>query len=299
MMKRKRLSALYRTEQRYGYLMISPVVLGFCVLLVFPLLYELYMSLTDMQLNGVGDFVGLQNYVNLFNDPKYINGMKNTVVFAIGVVPVNVLLAIIFARMLHQQIRGVGLYRTIMFLPYITPVVVWAQVWKLILAGDTGILNNFLSMFGIEGTNWLFDMEMTMPMVIANVVLKGVGYNVVIFLSAMMSVPESYYEAAELDGAGSVTKFINITLPMISPTTFMVIIMTIIGAFKSFANIYNLTKGGPARTTQIIILYIYQNAFREYKFGYAAAASVVLFVIILLLTVTQWAMRRRMVYAED
>ena len=228
MMKRKRLSALYRTEQRYGYLMISPVVLGFCVLLVFPLLYELYMSLTDMQLNGVGDFVGLQNYVNLFNDPKYINSMKNTVVFAIGVVPVNVLLAII-----------------------------------------------------------------------ANVVLKGVGYNVVIFLSAMMSVPESYYEAAELDGAGSVTKFINITLPMISPTTFMVIIMTIIGAFKSFANIYNLTKGGPARTTQIIILYIYQNAFREYKFGYAAAASVVLFVIILLLTVTQWAMRRRMVYAED
>ena len=217
MMKRKRLSALYRTEQRYGYLMISPVVLGFCVLLVFPLLYELYMSLTDMQLNGVGDFVGLQNYVNLFNDPKYINSMKNTVVFAIGVVPVNVLLAIIFARMLHQQIRGVGLYRTIMFLPYITPVVVWAQVWKLILAGDTGILNNFLSMFGIEGTNWLFDMEMTMPMVIANVVLKGVGYNVVIFLSAMMSVPESYYEAAELDGAGSVTKFINITLPMISP----------------------------------------------------------------------------------
>ena len=299
MIKRKRVSRLYDSEQRYGYLMISPVVLGFCGLLVFPLLYEVYMSMTDMKLTGAGQFVGLQNYVDLMSDPKYLDSMKNTVVFALGVVPVNIVLAIIFARMLHQKIRGVGLYRTLMFLPYITPVVVWAQVWKLILAGDTGILNNVLSMFGIVGRNWLFDMEMTMPVVIANVVLKGVGYNVVIFLSAMMSVPESYYEAAELDGANSVDKFLNVTLPLISPTTFMVIIMTIIGAFKSFANIYNLTKGGPARTTQIIILYIYQKAFREFKFGYAAAASIILFVIILLLTVIQWAMRRRMVYAED
>lgn len=299
MRRRQKISRLYDSEQRYGYLMISPVVLGFCALLVFPLLYEVYMSMTDMKLSGEGQFIGLQNYTNLLNDPKYVDSMKNTVVFAIGVVPVNIILAIIFARMLHQKIRGVGLYRTLMFLPYITPVVVWAQVWKLILAGDTGIFNNLLSMFGIEGRNWLFDMEMTMPMVIANVVLKGVGYNVVIFLSAMMSVPESYYEAAELDGASTMDKFFHVTLPMISPTTFMVIIMTIIGAFKSFANIYNLTKGGPARTTQIIILYIYQKAFREFKFGYAAAASIILFAIILLLTAIQWAMRRRMVYAED
>ena len=288
-MKRKRLSALYRTEQRYGYLMISPVVLGFCVLLVFPLLYELYMSLTDMQLNGVGDFVGLQNYVNLFNDPKYINSMKNTVVFAIGVVPVNVLLAIIFARMLHQQIRGVGLYRTIMFLPYITPVVVWAQVWKLILAGDTGILNNFLSMFGIEGTNWLFDMEMTMPMVIANVVLKGVGYNVVIFLSAMMSVPESYYEAAELDGAGKLKQIWHITLPCILPSIITLTLLSIGKIFYSdFGLFYQVPRdsGMLYSTTNVIDTYVYRGLMKQGNIGMSSAAgvyqSVVGFVLVLL-----------------
>ncbi len=299
MTKKRTFSKLYASEQRYGYLMISPVVFGFCALLLFPLLYEVWMSLTDMELTSSGTFIGLQNYFALFEDSKYLDSMRNTLFFTLGVVPINIILAIILAQMLNQKLRGVGLYRTLIFLPYITPVVVWAQVWKLILSGDTGILNSFLSFFGIAGRNWLFDMEMTMPVVIGNVILKGVGYNMVIFLSAMMSVPTSYYEAAELDGANTVHRFLHVTLPMISPTTFMVVIMTIIGAFKSFANIYNLTSGGPARATQIIILFIYQKAFREFKFGYAAAASIVLFVLILILTIIQWSMRRRLIYAEE
>ena len=299
MTKKRTFSKLYASEQRYGYLMISPVVFGFCALLLFPLLYEVWMSLTDMELTSSGTFIGLQNYFALFEDSKYLDSMRNTLFFTLGVFPINIILAIILAQMLNQKLRGVGLYRTLIFLPYITPVVVWAQVWKLILSGDTGILNSFLSFFGIAGRNWLFDMEMTMPVVIGNVILKGVGYNMVIFLSAMMSVPTSYYEAAELDGANTVHRFLHVTLPMISPTTFMVVIMTIIGAFKSFANIYNLTSGGPARATQIIILFIYQKAFREFKFGYAAAASIVLFVLILILTIIQWSMRRRLIYAEE
>ena len=165
---------------------------------------------------------------------------------------------------------------------------------------QSGIVNKtILPLLGKDPIFWYNEPKYWPAILIFVNTWKGIGYGCLIYISAINGIDPTYYEAAELDGAGSVTKFINITLPMISPTTFMVIIMTIIGAFKSFANIYNLTKGGPARTTQIIILYIYQNAFREYKFGYAAAASVVLFVIILLLTVTQWAMRRRMVYAED
>lgn len=299
MNRKKKFSRLYASEERYGYLLISPVVLGFLFLLLFPLVYEVWMSLTDMELNSAGNFIGMKNYVDLFNDKKYLNSMKNTLVFTVGVVPFNIVFAIILAQMLNQKLKGCGIYRTLMFLPYITPVVVWAQVWKLILAGDTGVLNSFLNIFGIRGKNWLFDMKMTMPVVIANVIIKGVGYNMVIFLSAMMSVPKSYYEAAELDGANTVQKFLHVTLPMISPTTFMVVIMTIIGAFKSFANIYNLTAGGPARSTQIIILYIYQKAFREFKFGYAAAASIILFILILILTIIQWTLRRKMVYAEE
>lgn len=298
-MKRKKTSNLMKHEQKYAYLMISPVLLGFLCLLLFPLLYEVYMSCTNMSLNDSGVWIGAENYINLFSDSRYLNAMKNTVVFTLGVVPINVLSALVLAQVLNQKIRGVGVFRTLVFIPYITPVVVWATVWKLILSSDAGILNSFLGIFGITGQNWLFNMDLTMPVVILNVVLKGVGYNVVIFLSALMSVPVVYYEAAEIDGASIFSKFFKVTVPMISPTLFMVVIMTIIGAFKSFANVYNLTKGGPARITQIIVLYIYDKAFREYEFGYAAAASIVLFIIILFLTLIQWAMRKRLVYAEE
>ena len=235
----------------------------------------------------------------MFSDPSYVKAMRNTVLFTLGVVPINILCALVLAQLLHQKMRGVGLFRTLIFIPYITPVIVWAQVWKLIFSSDAGILNSFLNMLGIAGQNWLYDMDLTMLVVIGNVILKGVGYNVVIFLSALMGVPDVYYEAAEIDGANAFRKFFKVTIPMISPTLFMVIIMTVIGAFKSFANVYNLTKGGPARATQIIVIYIYEKAFREYRFGYAAAVSVVLFIIILALTLIQWAMRRRMVYAEE
>ena len=299
MRKKRPTSGLLLQEQRYAYGMIAPVVLGFLCFILFPLLYEFYMSCTNMTLTDPGTWVGLENYRTLVSDPKYVNSMEKTMLFMLGIVPLNILAALVLAQMLSQKLRGVGLFRTLVFIPYITPVIVWAQVWKLILSSDAGILNAILSAFGIQGRNWLFDMKLTMPVVILNYVLKNLGYNMIIFLSAMMSVPAIYYEAAELDGADRLNTFFRITLPVISPTTFMVIITTMIGAFKSFANLYNLTKGGPARSTQIIVLWIYQKAFREYKFGIAAAASVVLFLIILTLTLIQWALRRRMVYAED
>ncbi len=299
-MKKKHIrSGLLIQEQRYGYAMIAPVVLGFLCFIVFPLVYEIYMSGTNMTLTNPGNWVGFENYQTLAKDPKYLNAMRNTVVFTAGIVPVNILLALLLAQMLSQKIRGVGLYRTMIFIPYITPVIVWTQVWKLILSSDAGVLNAFLKVVGIQGRNWLFDMKWTMPVVIANYILKNVGYNMIIFLSAIMSVPNIYYEAAELEGAGKFSKFFRITLPLISPTTFMVVIMTIIGAFKSFSILYSLTGGGPARSTQIIIVWIYEKAFREYKFGIAAAASIILFLIILILTLIQWSMRRRMVYAEE
>lgn len=288
-----------KKEEIYGYLMVSPIILGFLCLILFPLIYEGYMGFTNIGLMGRGDWIGLENYEKLLEDKNYISSMKKTVVFALGVVPFNILFSLILAQMLNCRKRGVGVLRTVVFMPYITPVVVWALVWKLILSTDAGILNSFLEMLGIPGQRWLYSTQLTMPVVIATVVLKGVGYNMVIFLSALKSVPAVYYEAARIDGASPVNQFFHVTMPMISPTLFMVVIMTIIGAFKSFANVYNLTGGGPARATQIIILYIYQTAFREYKFGYAASMSVILFGIILVITLFQWSMRRRMVYAED
>ena len=218
MRKKRPTSGLLLKEQRYAYGMIAPVVLGFLCFILFQLLYEFYMSCTNMTLTDPGTWVGLENYRTLVSDPKYVNSMEKTMLFMLGIVPLNILAALVLAQMLSQKLRGVGLFRTLVFIPYITPVIVWAQVWKLILSSDAGILNAILSAFGIQGRNWLFDMKLTMPVVILNYVLKNLGYNMIIFLSAMMSVPAIYYEAAELDGADRLNTFFRITLPVISPT---------------------------------------------------------------------------------
>ena len=175
----------------------------------------------------------------------------------------------------------------------------WAIVWKLILSTDVGVLNSVLKLLGIAGPAWLYDMRLTMPVLIVNTVLKGVGLNMVIFLGALKSIPEVYYEAARIDGAKPLKAFIHVTLPMMSPTVFMATVMTIIASLKIFSNVYMLTNGGPAGSTELLVYYVYHKAFKEFKFGYAAAVAVILFLMILILTLVQWSLRRRLVYAEN
>jgi multiple sugar transport system permease protein len=280
--------------------MISPVVLGFLCLLTFPLLYEFYLSMTNAELLGNVQFIGLENYKTLFlEDPVFINSLKNSLYFTVVLVPINICLAIFLAALLNKNIPGVGVFRTLVFMPNITPIVVWAIVWKYILATDVGIVNSMLKAVGITGPAWLYNMRLTMPVLIINTVMKGVGLNMVLVLSALKSIPAVYYEAARIDGAAPGKTFFYITLPMLSPTIFMVVIMTVIGALKIFSNVYMLTGGGPARSTQLIVLFIYLKAFKEYQFAYAAAVAVIFFLIILCLTLIQWNLRRRFVYAEE
>lgn len=299
-MAKRPVSRLNREEKWYAYAMISPVVLGFFCLLLFPLLYEFYLSFTDTKLLGEAHFVGFENYVTLFTADKYfVKSMGNSIYFTVGVVALNVSTAIVLAVLLNKPLKSIGVFRTLVFMPNITPVVVWAIVWRYILSTDVGVLNGLLRMVGIEGPAWLFDMKLTMPVIIINTVMKGVGLNVVMILSALKSIPNVYYEAARIDGANELQQFKNVTIPLLSPTLFMVLVTTVIGAMKIFANVFVLTGGGPARTTQLIVMYIYHRAFKQYEFGYAAAISVVMFLILLGITMVQWSLRRKMVYAEN
>lgn len=301
MMGRKRkLSKLARQDSVSAYIMISPIVFGFFAMLLFPLLYEMYLSLTDAKLMGEATFVGFENYKTLFtNDPLFVKAIGNSIYFTFTLVPLNIILALLLATLLNKNVKGIGIFRTLVFMPNITPIIVWAIVWKLLLATDVGIINSYLRMVGITGPAWLYDMKLTMPVLIFNTLLKGVGLNMVIFLAALKAIPNVYYEAAKIDGAKPFRMFTNVTIPMLSPTIFMVLIMTVIGALKVFSNVYMLTGGGPANSTMMIVYYIYVKAFREFEFGYAAAIALVLFAVMLVLTLIQWKLRRKLVYAEE
>lgn len=297
---RPKKGGLRKNEKWYAYAMIAPVMFGFCFLLFGPLLYSFYMSLTDTTLLQGGKFLGLENYRQLFTrDPAFKNVLGNTLYFMVGLVPLNLTLSLSVAWLLSKRIRLVSLFRVLIFTPVVTSIVVWSIVWKYILAVDYGVVNGLLSAMGLERINWFYNAKLTMPMLIVTTVLKGMGMNMVIFLSAIKSVPATYEEAARIDGAGSLYIFRRITIPLISPSIFLALVTTCIGALKIFGNVYVMTRGGPAQKTEVIVYYIYKLAFQQYKFGYGSAVAMVLFVLVLGLTLLQWGLRRRFVYAED
>jgi multiple sugar transport system permease protein len=291
---------LKNVDKIYGYLFIAPIVIGFLVFILGPMLYSFVMSFSNWSLLKEFKFTGLDNYKQVFlGDKKFWTVMFNTLYFSIGLVPLNLVLAFSLALLLKQKLRGIGFFRTAIFTPVVTSVVVWAIVWKFILGTDGGLINILLKGVGITGPAWLYDMRLTMPVVIVVSVLKNVGNNMVLFLSALYNVPEMYYEAATLDGASKWQQMRKITLPMISPTIFMLFVITMISSLKVFGQIYVLTGGGPGNATRVLVYYIYDLAFKQYEFGYASAIAFILFTIILILTIVQWNLKKRWVHYEE
>ncbi|MDB5082269.1 MAG: sugar transporter permease, partial [Chloroflexi bacterium] len=279
---------------------ISPMVVGYLVFLAGPISAAFTMSLTNWSLTTAPSFIGLDNYSKaLTNDPTFWTSVGNTIVFSLGLVPLNIILALALALLLHQKLPGIGVFRTLIFTPVVTSVVVWAIVWKYIFATDAGLINQILKIIGIEGPAWLYDQNLTMPAVIVVSVLKNVGLNMVIFLAALHDVPQLYYDAAKIDGASRWKTFTNVTLPMISPAVFLATVLTVIGSFKVFGQIYVLTGGGPGTSTYVLVYYFYKQAFQFFEYGYASAIAFILFLIILCLTVIQWNMRKRWVHHEQ
>lgn len=289
-----------KSEKWYGFLFISPMLAGYAVFLLGPIAAAFAMSLTDRSLLEAANFIGFGNYRTAFaDDPVFWESVLNTFYFAAGLVPLNLGLALLLAALLKKNIPGMGAFRTAIFTPVVISIVVWAIVWKYIFATDAGLLNQLLALAGIQGPAWLYDMDLAMPVVIIVSVLKNVGLNMILFLAALQDVPGIYYEAAEIEGAPARKVFFRITLPLISPTVFMAFILTLIGSLKAFGQIYALTGGGPGTSTHVLVYYIYQQAFKLYRFGYASSIAFILFFLLVLATLIQWNVRKRWVFYES
>lgn len=291
--------SLKRADAVVGYLFVAPQVLGILAFVVLPLGLVGYYSLHEWNvLAGTFSFVGTDNLERLLNDPTFWPVMRATGLFSAGLVVGNLALAMLLAVMLNRRFRGVTLFRTLFFSPVVVSLVAWTIVWRFLLQDDGGI-NGLLQVVGIDGPNWLREGGTAMVAVVVVQVFKNVGLNMVLYLAALQGVPAELNEAAAIDGAGPMRIFTRITMPMISPTILLTLIITIVGSLQVFAQIAVLTQGGPGVSTTVLVYYLYQQAFEFHRFGYGSALAMVLFVIVLVLTVVQWQMRKRWVFHES
>lgn len=277
-----------------------PMLLGYFTFLLGPVLVALAMSFTNWSLFGDLKWIGLGNYHHAFVEDKvFLETMMNTFYFTILFVPLNIVLTLSLALLTQRQVPGIGVFRTAIFAPVVTSIVVWAIVWKYIFQTDNGLINATLKIFGIAGPAWLYDMDLAIPVVVVVSLLKSLGINMAIFLAALNGVPAMYYEAARMDGASRWKSFVHVTLPMISPSMFLVMMITLIGSMKVFGQIYIMTGGGPGTSTHVMVFYIYEQAFKYNEFGYGSAIAFILFLIIMALTLLQWYGRKRWIHFEQ
>ncbi|MCP4396689.1 MAG: sugar ABC transporter permease [bacterium] len=291
----------FSKDDLLGYAFVAPQMLGFFLFVLGPLIAVLVYSLqTRNLLTGQAAFTGLENYRNMFSaDPLFAKTMWNSLVFAAGLVPLNVGLSLMLALMLSKKLRGITVFRTLYFAPVVTSAVAWAIVWRFLLQGEQGVINQCLALIGIHGPNWLQEPGWAMFAIVITRVFKNVGLNIVIYLAAITNLPEQYAEAASVDGANKVQAFWKISFPLLMPTTMMVTIITIIGSLKVFDHIMLMTGGGPGNATMVAVYYIYYQAFRFFEIGYASGLSVILFGLVLILTIVQWSLRKRVSYYEQ
>lgn len=286
---------LFNSPSVAGWIFILPALLGTLVFIIIPVFCSFGLSFTKWDLLNPIEFVGLQNYKEIFNEPVFLKILINTIVFAISTSIFGVIIPLILAAILNSKIRGSEFFKSAYFLPFITPMIVIGVVWEWIFDPNIGILN---SVFHLH-INWLYDTNFAMPALIIVSVWKLIGYNMIIFLAALSGISQSLFEAAKIDGAGVIETFKNVTIPMLSPTIFFVVIITAISSFQVFDLIYVMTQGGPLDSTNVLVYSIYKNAFEYFNIGKASATAYVLFLIILVLTLFQWKFRKKMVYNEE
>jgi multiple sugar transport system permease protein len=266
-----------------GYAFVSPWLLGFLVFTLTPVVLSLYYSFCDYTLLQPALFRGTENYRTLWNDPIFWKTLRNTGYYAIMALPTGMLISLGLALMLNARIRGQPIYRTIIFLPSLVPVVASAMIWLWLFNSRAGLINSALRSIGIEGPGWLTSKTWAMPALVM-MSFWGVGYTVVIYLAGLQDVPQELYEAADIDGAGPWRRLLSVTLPMISPVIFFNLIMAIIGTLQVFTIPYIMTAGGPERTTYFYTMYVFDNAFVYLKMGYASAMAWIQLLIILAVT---------------
>jgi len=282
-------------EAMEAWLFISPTLAGFLIFFLGPLIAVVWYSLTEWNLlTQQATFVGLANYQDaLLENPDFWHVVRNSVIFAIGLVPLNMALALSLALALSRRFPGVVFFRTVFFAPVVTSAVAWAIVWKFLLQGEAGFVNQMLDYVGIDGPNWLREPNWAMAAVIVTRVIKMVGLNMILYIAALQAIPRDYQEAARLEGASNWQIFRTIIWPLLGPTTLVIMVITTIGSFKVFDHIYLMTGGGPENGTLVLAFYIYQQGFQFFNVGYASALAMIMFVIVMVLTIVQLALRRR------
>ena len=281
-----------------AWLFVAPALALIFVFFFLPVAASLLLSLTDFDIYAVASsentrFVALHNYAQLFRTPLFWSSLRNTFYFALVGGPLTIAVSLGTALLLNAKlVRWRSFFRTIYFTPFVTTLVAVAIVWRYLYHTRYGLLNYALGALGIAPIDWLGDPHWAMPAIIVMAVWKNFGYNMLIFIAGLQSIPGELYDAANVDGAGPVRQFINVTLPMLGPTLLFVGVITMIGYFQLFAEPYVMTQGGPLRSTTSVVLLMYEEGFRWWRMGYAAAIAFVLFIVILIATLIQFRLQR-------
>ncbi len=286
-------------EARWAWLFLAPTIVGLAILSAGPIVATFGISLTEWDLLTPPQWLGLENYATLVADRRFGLALRNTTFYTVVSVPLGMVLALGLALALNQGIRGIAWIRTAYFLPVVTSATAVGLVWAWIYAPSGGILNQLIGILGLPAQKWVTDPFWAMPAIVLMSVWQGLGTSVIIFLAGLQGIPQEYYDAASVDGAGRWARFRNVTLPLLTPSLFFTGILALIGAFQIFDQVYVLARPGkPTEATVTLVYFIYENGFKNFKMGYAAAASWVLFIIVAVLTFIYFRSQRRWVHYQ-
>ncbi len=270
----------------YGYIFITPHLIGFLIFTLFPVLASLFISFTDWNIYTSFSFNGIQNYIDLLGDHVFLKALSNTLLLVLMIIPASIVLSLLLAVTLNEM-KFARIYRVMIFIPVVTSLTAVSLVWTLLYNTDFGLINAMLSIIDVKPVGWLTNRGTALVSLSIMTVWKILGYNMTIFLAGLQGIPDQLYESAEIDGAGKVRKFFSITVPLLGPTTYFITVIALIQIFQIFEQVYLMTGGGPANATQTIVLYLYSNAFRFLKMGYASAIAYVLFFLIFFISLIQ------------
>lgn len=292
------LTRLQRREAMWFYLLVSPWLIGFLAFSIGPIVSSFYLSFTEYNVAASPIWVGLQNYQRLFTqDPLFLQSLKVTSIWVFAGLPLRLAAALFFAVLLNQRVPGIGIFRTVYYLPSVVSGVAVALLWIWVLQPQFGLLNYFLRLVGLQGPQWLSSPTWALPAFIV-MSLWSTGSTMIIFLAGLQGIPTEIYEAASIDGAGRVRQFFAVTVPLITPVILFNLVIGIINSFQVFTQAFVMTNGGPANATLFYVLYLYRAAFQYSQMGYASAMAWILFLIVFVLTLLVFRSSDRWVHYE-
>jgi multiple sugar transport system permease protein len=285
-------------EGRWALLFLAPTLIGLGILSAGPVFATLAISLTEWDLLRAPKLVGLANFVELASDDRFLKALRNTAFYTVVSVPLGMLISLFLALALNQRVRGIAWIRTAYFLPVVTSTIAIALVWQWIYSPDTGLLNQFIGLFGISPQKWLSNPTLAMPSIVAMSVWQGLGTNIIIFLAGLQAIPTELLDAASVDGAGRWARFRNVVLPLLTPSIFFTGVLSLISAFQVFDQVFVLSRPRPTDATITVVYFIYENGFKLFKMGYATAASWILFLIVAGFTALYFRSQNRWVHYQ-